>query len=100
MLQARQLEYITLPTQASLASSSSAPPSASSAIAQMMNKLVQYAMNFANDSMHTSLFLQFNAKTIALACVYMSGKCSEVRPTEGKLWSNVLGIEAEAWACK
>ena len=67
----------------------------------MMNELVQYAMNFANDSMHTSLCLQFPASTIATACVYLGAQFAKVRPTGGKLWVEVLGYpDVESLACK
>jgi len=100
MLVARQVEYITPPPPPSTSTAAGPSSSPPSNMAKMTNELVQYAMNFANDSMHTSLCLQFNAKTIALACVYMSVKFTKVRPTEGKMWSDILGIEMEALACK
>mmetsp|Transcript_7245 Transcript_7245/g.9285 ORF Transcript_7245/g.9285 Transcript_7245/m.9285 type:complete len:167 (+) Transcript_7245:1082-1582(+) len=98
MLVARQVEYITPPPPPSTSTAAGPSSSPPSNMAKMTNELVQYAMNFANDSMHTSLCLQFNAKTIALACVYMSVKFTKVRPTEGKMWSDILGIEMEALA--
>ena len=67
----------------------------------MMNELVQYSMNFANDSMHTSLCLQFPASTIATACVYLGAQFAKVRPTGGKSWLEVLGYpDVESLACK
>mmetsp|Transcript_21288 Transcript_21288/g.44735 ORF Transcript_21288/g.44735 Transcript_21288/m.44735 type:complete len:352 (-) Transcript_21288:78-1133(-) len=63
---------------------------------QMVQELAQNAMNFANDSMHTSLCLQFTAKEIAMACVYLSGKYAGIRPTGGKSWLDLLeGINVE-----
>ncbi|KAL7463030.1 hypothetical protein ACHAXS_003401 [Conticribra weissflogii] len=63
---------------------------------QMVQSLAQNAMNFANDSMHTSLCLQFTAKEIALACVYLSGKYAGINPAGGKSWLDLLeGITVE-----
>jgi len=80
----RLLEYAKPPTTAPPSSSSQSqpqPPSGKSAQnAQMVQELAQNAMNFANDSMHTSLCLQYTAREIAMACVYLSGKYSGIRP--------------------
>lgn len=90
--QTRQLEKID--------ASPTAGPS-SQIMTKMMNELVQYAMNFANDSMHTSLCLQFPASTIATACVYLGAQFAKVRPTGGKSWVEVLGYpDVESLACK
>lgn len=59
---------------------------------KMINEMVQYAMNFANDSMHTSLCLQFDPQRIATACVYLAANFSGVHPTNQKEWMDVLGI--------
>ncbi|EEC43276.1 predicted protein, partial [Phaeodactylum tricornutum CCAP 1055/1] len=48
--------------------------------------MAQYAMNFANDSMQTSLCLQFEPQKIATATVYLAGQFSKVRPIDGKDW--------------
>ena len=47
-------------------------------------------MNFANDSMHTSLCLQFAPQQIATAAVYMAGQFAKVRPVGGQGWLDVL----------
>jgi cyclin T len=92
LIQTRQLEYIIAPSTAS---------SSSQVMSKMMNELVQYSMNFANDSMHTSLCLQFPASTIATACVYLGAQFAKVRPTGGKSWLEVLGYpDVESLACK
>ena len=57
---------------------------------KMMNEMVQYAMNFANDSMHTSLCLQFDPQLIATACVYLAAQFAKVRPAQ-KEWLELLG---------
>jgi cyclin T len=68
---------------------------------KMMHELVQYSMNFANDSMHTSLCLQFDASQIATACVYLGGQFSKVAPTGGQTWLEVLEWNhVESLACK
>lgn len=82
--QTRQLEYAVLPKGSSGAS-------ASQMQGKMMNELVQYAMNFANDSMHTTLCLQFPARLVAEGCVYLSGQFCKIRPTGGRTWMEVLG---------
>lgn len=80
----RQLEYITPPSNTT---------SASQTMAKMLNELVQYSMNFANDSVHTSLCLQFSPQLIATSCVYLAGHFAKVRPTPSnkKSWLEVLG---------
>jgi len=58
----------------------------------MLNRMVQYSMNFANDSMQTSLCLQFEPQKIATACVYLAGQFARVRPTvPSGSWLEVLG---------
>ena len=71
LIHTRQLKYINPPVDV---------PS-SQLVPKMMNELVQYAMSFANDSMHTSLCLQFTPQEIATACVYLAGQFSKVEPT-------------------
>ncbi|CAJ1892279.1 unnamed protein product [Cylindrotheca closterium] len=69
---------------------------------KMMNELVQYSMSFANDSMHTSLCLQFSPQQIATACVYLAGQFAKVDAPENSSWSKVLGepdIESLASIC-
>lgn len=65
--------------------------------ALMVQDLAQNgAMNFANDSMHTSLCLQFTAREVGLTCVYLGGKYSNIRPVNSKLWIELLdGISIE-----
>ncbi|EED94022.1 predicted protein [Thalassiosira pseudonana CCMP1335] len=68
--------------------------------AQLVGSLAQYAMNFANDSMLTSLCLQFTAREIAMACVYLSGKYSSIRPVGGRSWVELLDdITVEDLTC-
>lgn len=63
---------------------------------QMVQELSQNAMNFANDSMHTSLCLQYTAEEVAMTCIYLSGKYSGIRPVSGKQWIELLeGITVE-----
>jgi transcription initiation factor TFIIIB Brf1 subunit/transcription initiation factor TFIIB len=83
MVQTRQLEYID--------ASDAGGGSTSQIMAKMLNEMVQYAMNFANDSMQTSLCLQFEPQKIATATVYLAGQFSKVRPVGGKDWLDVLG---------
>jgi cyclin T len=80
MVQKRQLEYIK-PVDGPTAQ----------IYGKMMNEMVQYAMNFANDSMHTSLCLQFEPHKIATACVYLAGHFAKVRPVNKQTWLDVLG---------
>jgi cyclin T len=80
MVQRRQLEY-TNPVDGPTAQ----------IMGRMLNEMVQYAMNFANDSMHTSLCLQFEPHKIATACVYLAGHCVNVRPVNSQTWLDVLG---------
>lgn len=55
---------------------------------KLMNSLVQYAMNFANDSFQTSLCIQYPSKDIAQACVFLAGQFAKAKAD----WAPVLGI--------
>jgi cyclin T len=69
---------------------------------KMTNELVQYAMNYANDSLYTCLCLQYTAKQIALACAFMSAKFCNIRPidSDGKGWMDLLdGMPVEILVC-
>ena len=57
----------------------------------MLNELVQYGMNFANDSMQTSLCLQFEPQRIATATVFLAANFGKIRPAAGKDWLQILG---------
>lgn len=48
-------------------------------------------MNFANDSMHTSLCLQFDPQRIGTSCVYLAAQFAKVRPVSGVDWLDALG---------
>lgn len=82
------IEYIQ-PSKANIAAGGS-----SSTISEGMNntsrELLQNAMNFANDSMHTSLCLQYPPRVIALACIYMSGVYCQMKPTKHSSWIQLL----------
>lgn len=90
LLQTRQIEYVKPP-----------PPSPSGSGGgmeekqKMMKEMMQAAMNFANDSMQTSLCLQFPAKSVAAGCVYLSGQYCKIRPTGGRSWADVLGSSVD-----
>ncbi|GAX18019.1 cyclin T [Fistulifera solaris] len=66
----------------------------------MMNEMVQLAMNFANDSMHTSLCLQFDPKKIAFTCVYLAAQFGHLVPTnESDDWcDSLLSIDSVSLA--
>jgi hypothetical protein len=59
---------------------------------QLMNKIVQVAMNFSNDSLQTSLCLQAGPEKIAVACVFLAGQFANTQPTQEKSWLEVLGF--------
>ena len=60
-----------------------------------MNEVVQYAMNFANDSFQTSLCIQYPAENIAKSCVFLGGQFAK---TEAD-WPAVLEIaDVESFA--
>ena len=48
-------------------------------------------MNFANDSMHTSLCLQFDPQQVATACVYLALQFAEVQPVNNTDYFEILG---------
>lgn len=81
LIHTRQLKYITTPP---------AGTNTGQIMGKMMNELVQYSMSFANDSMHTSLCLQFSPQLIATACVFLAAQFSKVEPVSGD-WPKVLG---------
>mmetsp|Transcript_18778 Transcript_18778/g.37661 ORF Transcript_18778/g.37661 Transcript_18778/m.37661 type:complete len:382 (-) Transcript_18778:963-2108(-) len=68
--------------------------------AKMTQELVQYGMNFANDSLHTTLCLQFPARSVACSCTYLACRVCKIRPVGGREWPDVLGVDPEALACK
>ena len=79
----RQLKYKNPETKSGL--------STGQTMSRMLNELVQYSMSFANDSMHTSLCLQFTPQQIATSCVYLACQFSKVEPVSGSDWRKVLG---------
>lgn len=81
----RELEYIEPSTDSK--------ESTSEAYNKMKSKLLQTSMNFANDSMQTTLCLQFQPQEIATAIVYLAGQFVKVKPTGGKTWLEVLKTE-------
>lgn len=92
LTQTRQLVYKTPPPNLNT----------SQTYQKMMNELVQFSMSFANDSMHTSLCLQFSSQLIATACVYLAGQFAKVETQGGSTWAKVLGgpdIESLASIC-
>mmetsp|Transcript_2398 Transcript_2398/g.3419 ORF Transcript_2398/g.3419 Transcript_2398/m.3419 type:complete len:141 (+) Transcript_2398:130-552(+) len=56
---------------------------------KLMNELVQYAMNFANDSFQTSLCIQYPSENIAQACVFLGGQFAKAQAD----WGNILEVE-------
>jgi cyclin T len=74
------------------------PPSPLPTAQKMIDDLVENGMKFANDSMHTSLCLQFHPKTIAMTCVYMSCRICDMKPTEGRTWLDILDIDTDSLA--
>jgi|UPI0005819D5E transcription initiation factor TFIIIB Brf1 subunit/transcription initiation factor TFIIB len=90
MIHKRQLEYINPTDGVGKIDGDNKAPSVSQVMDKMMKSMAQYAMNFANDSMQTSLCLQFEPQKIATATVYLAGQFSKVRPIDGKDWLEVL----------
>lgn len=93
LVQSKKLTYKNTP-----------PPVVSSQQQQqqhMMNEMVQLAMNFANDSMHTSLCLQFEPKKIAMTCVYLAAQFGHFVPTNhGDDWcdNSLLPMDSSSLA--
>jgi len=98
MISSRQLEYS--PPSASSSASSSASNTFHDQFQNMMKELTQSSMNFANDSMHTSLCLQFPPKTIAHACIYLGGQFCKLRPADKKQWLDILDLSMVDLASK
>mmetsp|Transcript_34220 Transcript_34220/g.78921 ORF Transcript_34220/g.78921 Transcript_34220/m.78921 type:complete len:152 (-) Transcript_34220:959-1414(-) len=83
MMQKRQVEIQSQPGEASQQRD------------KLMNKLVQYAMNFANDSFHTSLCVQYPSSRIAQACVFLAGQFAKAKAD----WATVLDVsDVESFA--
>ena len=95
MISSRQLEYIE-PS----ASSTSSSNTFHEEFQNMMKELTQSSMNFANDSMHTSLCLQFPPKIIAYACIYLGGQFCKLRPADKKQWLDILDLSMVDLASK
>lgn len=87
----RLLEYSKPPAHKGSGAQQPTPGNKGSLNAQMVQELAQNAMNFANDSMQSSLCLQYAAPEIGAACVYLSGKYTGIRPSGGRAWMDVLG---------
>jgi hypothetical protein len=86
LTQKRLIEY------ASAADNAPAAGNPTQVYAGMMNSLVQYSMNFANDSMQTSLCLQFVPQKVAVSCCYLACHCAKVKPVDPKTtWLDLLG---------
>ena len=48
-------------------------------------------MNFANDSLHTTLCLQFDPKDIAYTCIYLAGQFHRVQTAKDDDWTVLMG---------
>lgn len=89
----REIEFIEKPEN-----SSAATPDPSSTL---MARMVQFTLNFINDSFHTLLCLQCEPRDIATACIYMAAHFAKVRPVN-KQWLELLGnpdIEVLSFIC-
>ena len=61
----------------------------------LMNKLVQYSMNFANDSFQTSLCIQYPSYQVAQSCVFLGGQFAKAKAD----WTTVQKIaDVESFA--
>eukprot|EP00538_Stauroneis_constricta_P011691 CAMPEP_0119549042 /NCGR_PEP_ID=MMETSP1352-20130426/2828_1 /TAXON_ID=265584 /ORGANISM="Stauroneis constricta, Strain CCMP1120" /LENGTH=344 /DNA_ID=CAMNT_0007594481 /DNA_START=53 /DNA_END=1083 /DNA_ORIENTATION=- len=80
MTDKRQIQYKNPPSDAGSGGNSSNSRSTSQIMKKLMNQMVQHAMTFANDSMHTSLCLQFGPDDIAIACTYLAAQFAKVVP--------------------
>lgn len=56
---------------------------------KMKAELTQYAMNFANDSMQTTVCLQFPPQKIAAAMVFLAAQFLKIQPTKQD-WPDIL----------
>jgi len=62
---------------------------------KLQQVLMQNSINFVNDSMCTHLCLKYSAKDIAMACIYLGGKFTKIRPVNDVTWMDALGISLE-----
>jgi len=79
-------------------STNSSKPNEKKNIAQKKNEfvkdMIQTGLKYANESMCTSLCLQYPATKIAMACVYMAATVMDVKTT-GKSWFELLELEPD-----
>jgi cyclin T len=91
----RQVEYksatSTTAADTNTTTTTTVKKSTNQANLELMNVMVQIAMNFCNDSMQTSLCLQFGPQTIATACVFLAAQFAHVIPSNKASWLHVLG---------
>lgn len=59
--------------------------------------IINSARRFSDESLFTSLCLQFSSKKIAAACIYMSSIVYNVKPTDGdnRSWLELLDVDAD-----
>lgn len=64
--------------------------------------IINSARRFSDESLFTSLCLQFSSKKIAAACIYMSSIINNVKPTDGdnRSWLELLDVDADELFCK
>jgi hypothetical protein len=67
---------------------------------KMTSVLAQNAISFANDSMYTTLCLQYPSKIIASAAIYMSAQANKMRPTKQRTWLEILNDKDDGGGSK
>jgi hypothetical protein len=83
----RKLRY--KPDSSAAASANKLSPS--QVVGKMSTEIMQYSVNFANDSLSTSLCLQFGPQQIATACLFMACCFADIEPSGGPdEWMEVL----------
>lgn len=53
-------------------------------------------MNFANDSLHTTLCLQYDPKDIATTCIYLAGQFHRVKTVQDDSWVALMSETIDA----
>lgn len=94
LVSSESIEFIKPPETMEPTTTTTSSANTTNNIATLKNKmttvLTQNAISFANDSMYTTLCLQYPSKKITSAVIYMSAQANKMRPTKKRTWLEIL----------
>ncbi len=93
LVSSESIEFIKPPEtieSSTTTTSSSTSNSTATLKREMITVVTQNAISFANDSMYTTLCLQYPSKKITSAVIYMSAQANKMRPTKKRTWLEIL----------